>query len=210
VISPVDRNRRNGHLLVSNQVGNIGSKGVQMRTLTLSLIVPVLSIVTSLAQQSSTAQPYDNADAYQIYSLLLPHEESYGFAEDALMIQENTVAQDISGACLTSADANKFKSAIAGYNRADKRKWLLQRQFQIAKPYRIVGAKVISALPDHPQGAVSYVSLSPVGFNREKTQAIVFVRSSCGGLCGSWRSHFLEKVHGKWNEVRVATCVGAS
>ena len=127
-----------------------------MRTLTLSLIVPVLSIVTSLAQQSSTAQPYDNADAYQIYSLLLPHEESYGFAEDALMIQENTVAQDISEACLTPADANRFKSAIAGYNRAYKRKWLLQRQFQIAKPYRIVGAKVISALTDHPVEFASF------------------------------------------------------
>jgi hypothetical protein len=189
---------------------NIGSKGVQMRTVTLGLIVPVLSIVTSLAQQSSPMQPYYNADAYQIYSLLLPHEESYGFADDALMIQENTVAPDISEACLKPEDANKFKSAIAGYNRANKRKWLLQRQFQIAKPYRIVGVKVISALPDHPQGAVSYVSLSPVGFNREKTQAIVFVRSLCGGLCGSWRFHFLEKVHGKWKEVQVATCIGAS
>ena len=181
-----------------------------MRTLTLSLIVPLLTIVISLAQQPSTAQPYDNADAYQIYSLLLPHEESYGFAEEALMIQENTVAQDISGACLRPADANRFRSAIAGYNRVYKRKWLLRRQFQIAKPYRIVAAKVISALPDRPQSAVSYVSLSPVGFNREKTQAIVFVKSSCGGLCGSWRFHFLEKIHGKWKEVPVATCFGAS
>jgi RNA-directed DNA polymerase len=32
--------------------------------------------------------------------------------------------------------------------------------------------------------------MSPVGFNREKTQAIVFVESSCGGLCGSWQFHF--------------------
>ena len=155
-------------------------------------------------------QPYDNVDAFQIYSLLLPDEESYGFAEDALMIQENTIAPDISGARLTPADANRFKNAIAGYNRDYKSKWLLQRQFQIAKPYRIVDAKVISALPDHPQGAVSYVRLSPVGFNREKTQAVVFVQSLCGGLCGSWRFHFLEKVHGKWNKVRVATCVGVS
>jgi hypothetical protein len=193
-----------------NQVGNIENKGVQMRTLTLSLIVSVLGIVTSLAQQSSPAQPYDNADAYQIYSLLLPHEESYGFAEDALMIQENTLAEDIMGACLKQPDANRFKGAIAGYNRIYKKKLALQRQFQIAKPYRIVGAKVISALPDHSPSAASYISLSPVGFNREKTQAIVFVRSWCGGLCGSWRFHFLEKVHGEWSEARVATCVGAS
>ena len=182
-------------------------RGTQVRTLTLILVV---LIPAATGQESSAVQRYEDADAYKIYNLLLPHEESYAFAKDALMIQENTVAQDISDACLTAADANRFKSAIAGYNRTYKTKWLLQRQFQIAKPYRIVGAKVISALPDHPQGAVSHVSLSPVGFNREKTQAIVFVRSLCGGLCGSWRFHFLEKIEGKWKEAAIATCVGAS
>ncbi|MBI3475228.1 MAG: hypothetical protein HY010_05825 [Acidobacteria bacterium] len=181
-----------------------------MRSLRASLAVFVLSITLLVAQDHSAAQPYHDADAYKIYSLLLPHEESYGFAEDTLMIQENTLAEDIMGACLKQPDATRFKGAIAGYNRIYKKKWALQPQFQIAKPYRIVGVKVISGLPDDPQGAVSYVSLSPVGFNQGKTQAIVFVRSSCGGLCGSWRFHFLEHVHGKWNEVRVAMCVGAS
>jgi len=181
-----------------------------MRTLTITLIVLVLSIGTAAAQESPDEQPYDDADAYEIYGLLLPHEESYGFAKDALMIQENTFPEDISGACLRQADAKRFRGAIAGYNRIYKKKLLLKPEFQIAKPYRIVGAKLISALPDHPQGAVSYVRMSPVGFNREKTQAIVFMESSCGGLCGSWRFHFLEKVHGKWNEVSLATCVGAS
>ena len=126
------------------------------------------------------------------------------------MIQENTIPEDISGAFLRLADAKRFKAATEGYKRICKTKWLLQRHFQIAKPYRIVGAKVISALPDHPQNAVSFVSVSPVGFNHEKTQAIVFVESSCGGLCGSWQFHFLEKVHGKWNEVSLATPIGAS
>jgi hypothetical protein len=174
------------------------------------LILVVLNITAATGQWSSAVQRYEDADAYKVYNLLLPDEESYAFAKDALMIQENTVAEDISGACLTPADANRFKSAIAGYNRTYKRQWLLQRQFQIAKPYRIVGAKVVSALPDHPQGAVSYVSLSAVGFNRDKTQAIVFMKSLCGGLCGSFRFHFLEKIDGKWKEAAIATCSGAS
>ena len=181
-----------------------------MRALTASPILLLLS-VTALVPQDDVpaAQPYNDPDAYQIYSLLLPHEESYGFAEGTLMIQENTVAEDVSGACLKSTDAKRFKGAIAGYNRIYKKNWLLQRQFQIPKSYRLVGANVISALPDRPPAA-SYVSLSPVGFNRDRTQAIVFVRSLCGGLCGSWRFHVLEKVHGKWNEAKVAMCVGAS
>jgi hypothetical protein len=181
-----------------------------VRTLTLTLILVVLSIITATGQESSAVQPYEDADAYEIYSLLLPHEESYAFAEGMLMIQENSVAQDISGACLRQADANRYKDAIANYNRVRERNWLLQRHFQIAKPYRIVGTEVISSLPDHPQSAVSYVRMSPVGFNRDKTQAVVFMESLCGGLCGSWRFHFLEKVQGKWKEAAIATCAGAS
>jgi hypothetical protein len=170
----------------------------------------LLSVITATGQESSAAQPYEDADAYEIYSLLLPHQESYTFAEGTLMIQENAVAEDVSGACLRQADANRFKGAIADYNRTREKKWLFLRHFQIAKPYRIVGIEVISALPNRPQSAVSHVRMSPVGFNRDKTQAVVFMASSCGGLCGSWRFHFLERVHGKWKEAAIATCVGAS
>ena len=180
-----------------------------MRVLPAGPILFLLSVAALVPQDLPATQPYNDPDAYQIYSLLLPHEESYGFAERTLMIQETTVAEDVSGACLKSTDAKRFKGTIAGYNRIYKKNWLLHRQFQIPKSYRLVGAKVISALPDRPPAA-SYVSLSPVGFNLDRTQAIVFVRSSCGGLCGSWRFHVLEKNQGKWNEAKVAMCVGAS
>jgi hypothetical protein len=63
-----------------------------MQTLSFVLIVPVLGIVTAMPQEPSAAQPYVESDAYQIYSLLLPQEESYGFAEGTLIIQEETVA----------------------------------------------------------------------------------------------------------------------
>ena len=177
-----------------------------MRQPTLSLIV-LLSVASLVAQQSPAAQPYDDADAYRVYSLLLPHEESYGFAEETLMIQENTVDEDISGACLTQVDAAKFKGVIAGYRRIYKEKWVLQRRFELGKLYRLVAPTAISALPDRPQSAVSYVRMSPVGFNRKKTQAVVFVESSCGGLCGHSQFHFLQKSHGKWSEIPVAMCV---
>lgn len=181
-----------------------------MRPLTVSLIVLLLSAGSLAAQESAAAKPYDDAEAYRIYSLLLPHGEAYRFAKDTLMIQEDAVPENISGACLRPEDASRFKGAIAGYNRSSKGKWFFEPQFQIAKPYRIVTANFISTLPDHPQSAVPFVRMSPVGFNRQKTQAVVFVQSSCGGLCGSWRFHFLEKAHGKWTGIPVVICVGAS
>jgi len=106
--------------------------------------------------------------------------------------------------------ANKFKDAIAGFNRFHSKKWLLQRQFQIEKPYKIVSSGVIAALPDYPPSSAAYVEMSHVGFNHEKTQAIVYIGSSCGGLCGSWRFHLLEKLHGNWKEAPVTTCILAS
>lgn len=178
-----------------------------MRALTVTAIVFLFIVIPATAQKSSATQPYDDADAYEVYSLLLPHEESYGFAEEALMIQENTVDEDISGACLTQVDAAKFNGVIAGYKRVYKEKWVLQRRFEMGKLYRLVAPTAISALPDRPQSAVSYVRMSPVGFNREKTQAVVFVESSCGGLCGHSQFHFLQKSHGKWSEIPVAMCV---
>src|SRR5438128_8516226 len=72
-----------------------------------------------------------------IYSLLLPQEESYRFAKDTLMIREETLPDiGVTEACLTSAVANKFNDAIAGFNRFHSKKWLLQRQLQIEKPYK--------------------------------------------------------------------------
>ena len=105
---------------------------------------------------------------------------------------------------------NKFKDAIAGFNRVQKKKWLLQRNFQIEKSYKLVSSDVIKALPDHPPSLAASVVMSAVGFNHEKTRAIVYMGSSCGGLCGSWRFHLLEKVHGNWKEVPGDMCRGAS
>jgi hypothetical protein len=181
-----------------------------MRAFALSLIVSVLWIPTAVTQDSSATQPYDVADAYKIYSLLLPHEESYGFAKDTLMIQEETVSHvSPVGACLTPEVWNKFKDAIAGFNRVQK-KWLLQRHFEIEKSYKLVSSDVIRTLPDQPQSASALVFMSAVGFNREKTRAIVYMGSQCGGLCGSATFHLLEKVHGNWTEARVAGCTAES
>jgi hypothetical protein len=120
-----------------------------MRRFASAFFLIVLSVHWAIAHNSPSAHKYDDEDAYLIYNLLLPHEESYAFAEPALMIQEEAIAKGISGACLTQADASRFRGAIADYERTLKGKWLFQKRLEIAKPYKIVGQQVISALPDH-------------------------------------------------------------
>ena len=191
-----------------------------MRTLFLGLIVSVFGVVTAISQEPSAAQPYESPDAYKIYSLLLPHEESYGFANGGLIIQQETEAEypPVEGACLSSDVAKRFKDAISDYRRVRETTWLLQRRFEIEKPYEIVTrdriALVLKSERDlnierYPSSG-GYIFMSAVGFNKNKTLAIVFAGSRCGGLCGSARFHFLQKVGEKWKEVPVGTCVTAS
>lgn len=185
-----------------------------MRTLSFALIVPILGIVTGMLQDPSAALPYDEPDAYQIYSLLLPEEESYHFAKGALIIQEETASNAVvGGACLNPETAKKFKGAISDYERSRTKPFFLQRQFKIEKPYEIVNSKTIARLEasDQPRPkSGGHIFMSPVGFNRGKTLAIVYIGSICGGLCGRSEFHLLTKVNGPWKEVSGVTCVTVS
>jgi hypothetical protein len=169
-----------------------------------------------VGQTSVAAKTYDVTEAYQIYSLLLPQEESYHFAKGTLIIQEDTVAKrDGSEPCVTPETAIRFKDAIADYGGTNREQWLLQRHFQIEKPYELVSSDTIRALFEeggwdgfykrHAESG-GYIILSAVGFNKGKTLAIVYAGSSCGGLCGSWRFHLFEKMNSKWKEVPGITC----
>ena len=42
--------------------------------------------------------------------------------------------------------------------------------------------------------------MSAVGFNVDKTLALVYVGHSCGGLCGGGSYHLLKKAGEKWVE----------
>ena len=70
------------------------------------LLAAVLSIAylsAAAGQESAAAKPYDVDEAYRVYSVLLPHEESYGFAKGTVVIQQETVSdQHAAGACLTA------------------------------------------------------------------------------------------------------------
>jgi hypothetical protein len=61
----------------------------------------------------------------------------------------------------------------------------------------------------HPDSG-GYFVMSTVGFNRDKTLAVVYTGSTCGGLCGRWALHLLQKIDGKWKTVSGVRCVTVS
>jgi hypothetical protein len=178
----------------------------------------ILSLAAAVSQQFATASPYEINDAYEVYSVLLPREESYGMAERTLVIQQDTAPVPVLKRCFTPEAAGRFKDAIVNYKRVNDKPWLLQRWLRIEKDYKLVTADTIKVvLQDgwdgfyrrYP-GSGGYFTVSAVGFNEDKTLAVVHTGSSCGSLCGLWGFHLLEKVDGKWRQVPGAACVTVS
>jgi hypothetical protein len=186
-----------------------------MRFFPMAVLASVLCVVE--AQNSASGQ-YDDHDAYEIYSLLLPGAQSYDFAKGTLVIQQETDAVvKLDDYCLSSKAAREFKDAIEDFKRHTE-PMLLQRRFKI-EPYELVNTETIGTLiKDHKWGdfykrypdSGGIIRVSTVGFNRQKTLAIVNTGSSCNDLCGSGSFHLLKNIDGKWKPMPGVRCFTAS
>jgi len=150
-----------------------------MRTVKPVLIVIVLSVVTTTAQDIPAPQPYEDADAYQIYSLLLSQEESYGLGE-VLLINEVTIDGALSRKCLTPEAEKQFSDAIAASYRVGAKRFRLQRRFQIKQPYKLYGPNSVVD-PSAPT-----ITISAVGFNPAKTKGHCLHRELLWWSLWSW------------------------
>src|ERR1035438_4288076 len=113
------------------------------------LIVACLLLGSSgvTAQSDVTPQVYADTEAYRVYSVLLPHEESAELAKGTLVIQEESqVDPEPPETCLPNEDRQKFAEAIADYKRVNRKPWLLQRHFEVQNPYQIVSTETIHVL----------------------------------------------------------------
>lgn len=169
-----------------------------------TVILALLFCVCVPAQNSPGE--YSDPDAYEIYSLLLPREQSYGFAKGTLVIQQETLPVKLDDCGFAPEAVTAFKDAIEDYKRRTE-PMFLQRKFEIENPYELVDTETIGTLindynwndfykryPD--SGGV--IRMSAVGFNRQKTLAIVYMGSTCGSQCGLRDFHLLKKIDGRW------------
>jgi len=64
---------------------------------------------------------------------------------------------------------------------------------------------------EHPD-SVGWIELSAVGFNHDKTVAIVYIGHHCGRLCGGGGFRVLRKAEGKWKGLtwKGGSCAWAS
>jgi hypothetical protein len=179
---------------------------------TALLIIAILSLFTQKAPatKGDVPKPYLDREAYEIYSTILPSEWPWREANaKVLVIRRETKDYDM---CLRPDKESEaiVGPAIADYVKKNESPQLLQQMFSIEKPYQLIAADDLDSLFKNSVGggweefyrlypnSGGYIEFSAVGFNKDRTVAVVYMGHGCGGLCGGGEFHVLEKKEGEW------------
>jgi len=178
--------------------------------------VTVLLLASVLVSQTSSPklEPYEVAEAYEVYAAVISSQFPYTDSKTSrLMIRAEIRASQATSVqmCLAPDESSEeiIGSAIADYVQQNRQGRLLQRKFNLEKPYTLFvedeKTPPIQVSPADPQefhpvypefGGL--IELSAVGFNADKTIAVVYYQQLCGTLCGQGEFHVLQKKAGKW------------
>jgi hypothetical protein len=177
----------------------------------LAILLPV-AFIGAQPQSPSTEkqdpQPYSIAEAYEVYSTILPDDWNKSQSTKLVIAQETRSY----GMCLAPDNEQSKKTvdpAIADYVAQNKKAWLLQWDLQIAMPYQLVPHATLDAFfqkggtgwagvqKTYPQSS-GWIEVSAIGFDPDKTVAVVYEGHHCGVLCGGGRFYTLQKKDGKW------------
>jgi hypothetical protein len=179
-----------------------------LRQITWLLILP-LFLYQSASNNKAGATLYEDQESYEIYSAILPSEWPWRDAHaKSLIIQTETKGYQM---CLRpdKESEEKFASAISAYVSLNKTPSLLQRKIDIEIPYQLIMADQLNTNSNagwvefHQRypNSKGWIELSAVGFNHDKTVAVVYMGHHCGDLCGGGGFHVLEKKAGRWVEL---------
>ena len=182
----------------------------------------ILLIVSGLAMaangQSKQPAIYDDPDAYEVYSAVLSLPINGNLPKSKiLIIRQDTLrnfgayvdSESEATICLRPTD--EFKTivgpAIEGFLRMNKTKWRLQNKFNLKTPYKLVSSEQVleliekegwqgfyNAYPD----SRAFIDLSVVGFNADKTIAVVSKGGWCGEICGEGGYYVMQKKEANW------------
>jgi hypothetical protein len=174
--------------------------------LTSLLLLPLL-LSQAVSSSGDQTKPYEDQEAYEVYSSIIPSEWPLRAARAKTLIMQN----ETKGfqMCLRPEKEweEKVGPAISDYVRLNREPLLLQRKINVEVPYQLIMADELrSAMQTadwegfyqrYPNSG-GWIELSAVGFNATKTVAVVYMGHHCGSLCGGGGFHVLEKKNGQW------------
>jgi hypothetical protein len=182
---------------------------------TSALFFVCLMLHAQANPNSQTLLPYNNPEAYKVYEALLPTDWTVTVAHARrLLIQAQTGSRP--NFCLKPApeSAVLLQPIFDSFVTLIDTSWLLQPNFELSIPYEFASSEDLQAFFNpggtgweglakrYPDSARSYIVLSPVAFNADKTIAVVNMSHSCGSLSGRAAFHVMEKKDGLWKSMR--------
>jgi hypothetical protein len=192
--------------------------------LSLAVIGVALQTPTSPNHPVSAPQKYSDPDACDVYSAVLPMDKWYWQNSKTLLIVQEIPPSEWpigspKGALQGTAEFSEtFAGVFKSFEGANQQEALLECAFTIQKPHKMVSKAELHAAFRHlPLSATSdgwegfrdsypdssgYLILSGVGFNSDKTIALVYVEHRCGNMCGGSRYYLLEKRNGQWSKCK--------
>jgi hypothetical protein len=176
-------------------------------------------VCQSPGESTGSGEPYDVAEAYEVYSAIIPTVDpnpktrTWLIRIDTLPINGSLRPEDPSGGAREewkqARGQRPADTALDDYLRMNARTWLLQKNFTLPKPYKLVTHDEIQAMFPHPGGfGEPWIELSAVGFNADRTMAVVYMAHYCAVSCGGagGKSFLLQKHNGKWEVLTGVEC----
>jgi hypothetical protein len=158
-------------------------------------------------ESSGAGEPYADSDAYDVYSAIIPsvapnpRTHSWFIRADTLPLRHGSSLEE--GGRREWEKARGGDLALDDWVNVNSKHWLLQEHFTLPKPYRLLTLDEIKAtFPPNSIGHFEelWIELSAVGFNADKTMAVVYMVHVCttSCCCAEGNSFVLQKQNGKW------------
>jgi hypothetical protein len=184
-----------------------------------------LLIALSPALPGSHLRPhsYCQPEAYPVYAAVLQGLRPNLYGKPLIIIRETVT---VAGIALVKQYCDPRLQRLPAdvpedFNRKNKAQMLISRKIPIETPYELISREELNNISQgsgrsvvgfwehfyqrYP-GSGGYTSLSAVGFNSTRTEALVYVAHRCGSLCGSGEYVFLQKQNGQWAGHAVQGC----
>jgi hypothetical protein len=180
------------------------------------IIIAVVAVLTfGYKAHSQTAAAYSDEEAFRIYSAIMP-----GLIAGKAMLVEDTTAKR-PGNCLKDESVSDpdLREALADYHHVNEHIWILSGEFDKGSKRDFVQRTELDSFfrksvgkgwekfyRKHPHAA-GFVSFSAVGFNKDRSAAVVYSAATSCAFCASGGLHFMKKGPKGWVELKDApTC----
>jgi hypothetical protein len=156
-----------------------------------------------------------DAEAYAVYASLLPDHWLIQHARaTSLVFQRETSTRPMCDP-IGKTDNEVWRPVVEAFRSANAQTRAIHAGEPLGFPYAVVPAREIRAIFEYSDtawvwidflakfpGSAGCIDVSAVGFDEQKTRAMVYLAHHCGYLCGGGRYYYLEKSEGRWQKVR--------